>query len=67
VRAAGKDEWDFREVVGDWAWHVSRGKGGQQRSARTFATLQDCIEDAKRFGYCKPERTQSRQLSRGCY
>ena len=51
--------WEFVRVREGWEWH-RLGVRGQLDvdSSRVFATLLECLEDAKRHGYsvCVPAR-----------
>jgi hypothetical protein len=41
----------IRNEDGTFAWRSARALGPEIRSAVSFSTLDDCIADAKRYGY----------------
>ena len=46
-----RSEWNFEVAESDWMWTVTRPDGSKMTAPRRFATLGDCIDDAKLHGY----------------
>jgi hypothetical protein len=47
-----RKQWSFPiGEDGSWTWRVVTPEGDESTSARTFKTLRECTEDAKRNGY----------------
>ena len=47
-----RSNWKFRSAQDkSWLWHVTRPDGSEASSVRGFATLKDCIADARQHGY----------------
>ncbi|HYC47116.1 MAG TPA: hypothetical protein VED01_16710 [Burkholderiales bacterium] len=46
-----RHSWSFTVTGGRWVWSVVRPGGVNDRSAGTFDSLTECIEDATTHGY----------------
>jgi hypothetical protein len=44
-------KWLFLPTAKGWEWHRIDSDGKLSKSASTFATKRECVEDAKRHGY----------------
>jgi hypothetical protein len=45
------DGWHFTHGPHGWEWHRTAGGGNLKSSARAFASLLECLNDAKTHGY----------------
>lgn len=46
--------WEFQHEPGDhWTWRLVDGRGRPlAHNERRFASYEDCLRDARRYGYC---------------
>ena len=57
-----RSDWTFSQGDdGRWSWHVCPPDGVESASVRSFASLNDCVADARLHGYLLPPIEEERR------